>query len=123
MFVLNRFPATQSFVTSSLIPADTRAIAVVLNLGCEPTPVKANACLQEWVGTEENKKYANINASKFTLYYGGITAGTAKRIDMKFSNSYFDFKLNIRNKQGGIAPTHFLLDYTSKEGTGKKLLG
>jgi len=76
-----------------------------------------------WVGTEQNKKYANINASKFTLYYGGITNGTAKRIDMKFSNAYFDFKLNIRNKQGGIAPTHFLLDYTSKEATGKKLLG
>ena len=76
-----------------------------------------------WVGPEQNKKYASVAASKFTLYYGGITNGTAKRIDMKFSNAYFDFKLNIRNKQGGIAPTHFLLDYTSKEATGKKLLG
>lgn len=76
-----------------------------------------------WVGVDENKKYANIQGSKFTLYYGGITNGTAKRIDMKFSNSYFDFKLNIRNKQGGIAPTHFLLDYVSKPATGKKLLG
>jgi len=76
-----------------------------------------------WVGVNENKKYASIAASKFTLYYGGITNGTAKRIDMKFSNAYFDFKLNIRNKQGGVCPTHFLLDYTSKEATGKKLLG
>ena len=76
-----------------------------------------------WVGVDENKKYANIQGAKFTLYYGGINTGTAKRIDMKFSNQYFDFKLNIRNKQGGICPTHFLLDYTSKEATGKKLLG
>jgi len=76
-----------------------------------------------WVGANENKKYANIAGSKFMLYYGGIVNGTAKRIDMKFSNPYFDFKLNIRNKQGGICPTHFLLDYTSKEATGKKLLG
>ena len=76
-----------------------------------------------WVGAEENRKYANISASKFILHYGGITNGLAKRIDMKFSNNYFDFKLNIRNKQGGIAPTHFLLDYTSKPATGKELLG
>ena len=76
-----------------------------------------------WVGVNENKAYSNVSASKFTLYYGGITNGTAKRIDMKFSNQYFDFKLNIRNKQGGVAPTHFLLDYVSKAATGKKLLG
>lgn len=76
-----------------------------------------------WVGPDENKKYANISGAKFTLYYGGITNGTAKRIDMKFSNQYFDFKLNIRNKQSGIAPTHFLLDYVSKPATGKQLLG
>ena len=76
-----------------------------------------------WVGVDENKKYANISGSKFTLYYGGITNGLAKRVDMKFSNQYFDFKLNIRNKQSGVAPTHFLLDYTSKPATGKQLLG
>ena len=76
-----------------------------------------------WVGVDENKKYSNISGSQFTLYYGGITNGLAKRVDMKFSNPYFDFKLNIRNKQGGVAPTHFLLDYTSKAATGKKLYG
>lgn len=76
-----------------------------------------------WVGPEENKKYASIAGCTFTLYYGGITNGLAKRIDMKFSNQYFDFKLNIRNKQSGIAPTHFLLDYVSKPATGKVLLG
>ena len=76
-----------------------------------------------WVGVDENKKYSNIRGAKVTLYYGGISNGTAKRIDMKFSNQYFDFKLNIRNKQGGVAPSHFLLDYVSKAATGKQLLG
>ncbi len=30
------------------------------------------------------------------------------------------FKLNIRNKQGGLYPSHLMLDYTSKVGTGKQ---
>jgi hypothetical protein len=53
------------------------------------------------------------------LYYGG-KMGNGKRIDMEFSNSYFDFKLNIRNKQGGIYPSHLMLDYKSKLATGKE---
>jgi len=75
-----------------------------------------------WIGEEENEKYANIQDSKFELYYGG-SSGTAKRIDMKFSNPYFDFKINIRNKQRGVSPTHIMLDYVSKPATGKKMFG
>ena len=53
------------------------------------------------------------------LYYGG-KQGSGKRIDIEFSNSYFDFKLNIRNKQGGLYPSHLMLDYTSKSAIGKQ---
>ena len=72
-----------------------------------------------WVGVDVKKKYANIQGSKFILYYGGIQSGTAKRIDMKFSNQYFDFKLNIRNKQSGVYPSHLMMDYKSKSGLNK----
>ena len=53
------------------------------------------------------------------VYYGG-KLGNGKRIDMEFSNAYFDFKLNIRNKQGGLYPSHLMLDYKSKGATGKQ---
>ena len=46
--------------------------------------------------------------------------GKGKRIDMAFSNQYFDFKLNIRNKQGGLYPSHLMVDYKSKSSTGKQ---
>tara|TARA_Y100000768_G_C23924337_1_gene656691 strand:+ start:170 stop:1324 length:1155 start_codon:yes stop_codon:yes gene_type:complete len=55
------------------------------------------------------------------LMYGGVD-GKGKRIDMKFSNQYFDFKLNIRNKQGGLYPSHLMVDYKSKAATGKQRL-
>ena len=54
-----------------------------------------------------------------TLMYGGKD-GKGKRIDMAFSNQYFDFKLNIRNKQGGLYPSHLMVDYKSKSATGKQ---
>ena len=67
----------------------------------------------------------NNNASRISgpimLYYGGMD-GKGKRIDMTFSNSYFEFKLNIRNKQGGLYPSHLMLDYKSLQGTGKEEL-
>ena len=38
-----------------------------------------------------------------TAYYGGKN-GKGKRVDIEFSNQYYDFKVNIRNKQGGKYP-------------------
>ena len=35
------------------------------------------------------------------------------------SNTYFDFSLNIRNKQSGVYPSHIMLDYTTKDAIGK----
>ena len=52
------------------------------------------------------------------VYYGG-KSGKGKRIDVDFSNQYFDFTLNIRNKQRGLYPSHIMLDYTSKKSIGK----
>ena len=37
------------------------------------------------------------------IQYGGST-GKGKRIDMIFETKSYDFKFNIRNKQGGIYP-------------------
>jgi len=37
--------------------------------------------------------------------------GEAKRIDVLFETEYLKFKMNIRNKQGKIYPTHIMLDY------------
>jgi len=53
--------------------------------------------------------------------YGG-SSGTGKRVNISFSNSFFDFTVNIRNKQSGRYPSHIMCDYKSKPATGKKLL-
>jgi len=70
-------------------------------------------------------KSTNKSASKvqgmMTIYYGGKD-GKGKRIDIEFSNQHFDFKLNIRNKQSGIYPSHMMLDYKTKNIPGKVTL-
>jgi hypothetical protein len=40
--------------------------------------------------------------------------GSAKRIDMLVETAVFKLKFNIRNKQGGITPSHIMCDYTIK---------
>jgi hypothetical protein len=74
-----------------------------------------------WVGEKENKEYANISGSSIKVFYGG-KKGNGKRIDVEFSNKYYDFKMNIRNKQGGQYPSHIMLDYTSKSAIKKVIL-
>ena len=69
---------------------------------------------------EKNPAMATIS-SGIEVQYGGSN-GKGKRIDMTFSNSYFEFKLNIRNKQAGLYPSHLMMDYKSLDGTGKKQL-
>lgn len=68
----------------------------------------------------KNPQYATITGD-VEIQYGG-KQGNGKRIDIVFSNRYFDFKVNIRNKQGGLYPSHLMCDYKSKPATGKKLL-
>jgi hypothetical protein len=47
------------------------------------------------------------------IYYGGI-GGNGKRVDVTFESPTYKFKINIRNKQGGLYPTHIMCDYTKK---------
>jgi len=42
--------------------------------------------------------------------YGGA-GGTAKRVNVKFTTGKYRITINIRNKQGGIAPSHIMADY------------
>ena len=59
-----------------------------------------------------NKKASTVTSTP-TVYYGGID-GKGKRIDVVFESDKYFFKVNIRNKQGGIYPTHIMCDYKAK---------
>ena len=50
--------------------------------------------------------------SDVTILYP--VGGSAKRIDMIVETAVFTLKFNIRNKQGGITPSHIMCDYTIK---------
>ena len=72
------------------------------------------------MSSDKNPEMATIGG-KIELLYGGSN-GMGKRIDMTFKNSFFEYKLNIRNKQGGLYPSHLMMDYKSLGATGKILL-
>jgi hypothetical protein len=59
-----------------------------------------------------NKKASAITTTP-VVYYGGLD-GKGKRIDVVFESDKYFFKVNIRNKQGGIYPTHIMCDYKAK---------
>lgn len=59
-----------------------------------------------------NKKASAITTTP-QVYYGGID-GKGKRIDIVFESDKYVFKVNIRNKQGGIYPSHIMCDYKAK---------
>ena len=58
-------------------------------------------------------KAASLVGNTVEINYGGAT-GKGKRIDMIFETKSYDFKFNIRNKQGGVYPTHTNGDYYKK---------
>ena len=60
-----------------------------------------------------NKSASKVDGN-MTIFYGGKT-GKGKRIDIKFKNKHYEFKINIRNKQGGRYPSHIMLDYKTKQ--------
>jgi len=79
---------------------------------------KENGSVDFWfMDPAKNDAMATIVGNIELIYAGND--GRAKRIDMKFGNSYFDFKLNIRNKQSGVYPSHLMMDYKSKSGLNK----
>tara|TARA_Y100000114_G_C11745962_1_gene321563 strand:- start:423 stop:1493 length:1071 start_codon:yes stop_codon:yes gene_type:complete len=57
-------------------------------------------------------KLANPTAA--VAYYGGKT-NPGKRVDIDVETPFILLKINIRNKQGGIYPTHIMCDYTFKK--------
>jgi hypothetical protein len=59
-----------------------------------------------------NKKASTVTTLP-KVYYGGID-GKGKRIDVAFESEKYQFKINIRNKQGGLYPTHIMCDYKAK---------
>jgi hypothetical protein len=49
--------------------------------------------------------------SPVTVYYGG-KSGKGVRIDIEFRSSIYEFKINIRDKQGKSGyPSHIMMDY------------
>ena len=53
------------------------------------------------------------NVSAPQVFYGG-DSGKGKRIDIIFESPTYYFKVNIRNKQGGLYPSHIMCDYKKK---------
>jgi hypothetical protein len=64
---------------------------------------------------EIDSQYADTasDVSAPIVYYGGI-GGNGKRVDVTFESPTYKFKINIRNKQGGLYPSHIMCDYTKK---------
>lgn len=58
------------------------------------------------------EKAATPDSNMITILYP--KAGTAKRVDILVSTPVFNLKFNIRNKQGGILPSHMMCDYSFK---------
>jgi hypothetical protein len=55
-------------------------------------------------------KDTKINILSYKSYYGGKSK-KAKRIDIELSTKTMKFIFNIRNKQGGVYPSHFMCDF------------
>lgn len=54
------------------------------------------------------------NPTSAIAYYGGKTSA-GKRVDIEIDTPYITLKINIRNKQGGIYPSHIMCDYVFKK--------
>lgn len=54
------------------------------------------------------------NPSSAIAYYGGKNS-PGKRVDIDIDTPYITLKINIRNKQGGVYPSHIMCDYTFKK--------
>lgn len=70
-----------------------------------------------YMDTAKNK-IASKAPNTVQINYGG-SRGNGKRVDIEFETDYFEFKVNIRNKQRGLYPSHIMLDYTTKDAIGK----
>jgi hypothetical protein len=55
----------------------------------------------------------SCKVQKVTVLYP--QPGTAKRIDIEVLTPVYEFKINIRNKQGGLYPSHIMCDYKPRK--------
>lgn len=58
---------------------------------------------------EESSANRYVKVNRIVVKYP--SPGTAKRIDVMVDTPKFKFKLNFRNKGGGVFPSHLLCDY------------
>ena len=71
----------------------------------------------EGEGSELDKAYMEEAAkitSGVTVYYGRMN-GAGKGVNMTCESKHYNFTFNIRNKQGGLYPTHVMCDYKKKK--------
>ena len=66
-----------------------------------------------FVGDDYNQA-ASQPISGINIQYGGAS-GLGKRIDILFESEKYRFKINIRNKQGKLYPSHIMCDYKAKK--------
>ena len=57
-----------------------------------------------------NDIHEDLYPKSCIVYYGG-KKGKAKRIDVMVMTDKLELNFNIRNKEGGIYPTHIMCDY------------
>jgi hypothetical protein len=65
----------------------------------------------EHIDSEYTNTASDVSAP--IIYYGGL-GGNGKRVDITFESPTYKFKINIRNKQGGLYPTHIMCEYVKK---------
>ena len=63
--------------------------------------------------TEQLMKTSSKLTGKVKLHYGGAR-GSGKRLDIHCESSKYKFMFNLRNKQGGLYPSHIMCDYKKK---------
>jgi len=64
--------------------------------------------------SEKYMKEAATITSGIKVYYGRMN-GMGKGVNMTCSSQHYNFTFNIRNKQGGLYPTHIMCDYKKKK--------
>ena len=62
--------------------------------------------------TQFLNKASTITSSDLSIEYP--VGGSAKRVNIKLDTELYSLTFNIRNKQGGIYPSHIMCDYKMK---------
>lgn len=90
-----------------------RFIKTVVGYGYILVHKNTNNSVDSYDITEEFLSQAAMPMSD-TVEIHYPVGGAAKRIDIKVETKHFHLNFNIRNKQGGILPSHIMCDYKIK---------